>query len=318
MVLTNLNLSLDQPQSEQKLPHSVEAEKAVLGSILRDSDSLNSVEGLLDSKHFFLEIHQKIFGAIASHSAMGEAVDIVTVAEMLRSQGEDNSIGPSYLVDLTENCPLTQNIEHYARIVRNYFYRRSIIISCQDVIAGAKSFDGSIESFIEKVEKEFLEIASDYDTKGIVKADSVLESTIEDIQRRLESDGSLSGITSGFNDLDSLTGGLQPSDLIILAARPGMGKTALVLNIATSAVLASKSVAIFSLEMSKEQLMARVLSSVARVDSSRLRKGDLNDEEQDRLMEGARQVYEKKDHLGIDDTAGISLNGASFTLSKIS
>ena len=157
------------------------------------------------------------------------------------------------------------------------------------------------------MEKQFLAIASEYDSQGIVKADKVLESTIEDIQKKLESDGSLSGVPTGFNELDNLTGGLQKSDLVILAARPGMGKTALVLNIATNAALAGQKAAIFTLEMSKEQLMGRVLASVARVDSSRLRKGDLSDEEQDRLMEGARRIYENKECLGIDETPGISL-----------
>ncbi|SME89731.1 replicative DNA helicase [Pseudobacteriovorax antillogorgiicola] len=306
--MTDLDLSTDQHQVSGKLPHSVDAEKAVLGSILRDSETLSVVEGVLEPRHFFIDSHRKIYEAIFTLSSAGESVDIVTVAEKLRELQEDGKqLGPSYLVDLTENCPVTQNVEHYAKIVRNHFYRRGIITSCEDVIQGAKSFDGSIESFIEKVEKQFLAIASEYDSQGIVTADRVLESTIEDIQKKLESDGSLSGVTTGFNDLDALTGGLQPSDLIILAARPGMGKTALVLNVATNAVLAGKSVVVFSLEMSKEQLMARVLSSVARVDSSRLRKGDLSDEEQDRLMEGARRIYECKDALGIDETPGISL-----------
>jgi replicative DNA helicase len=140
-----------------------------------------------------------------------------------------------------------------------------------------------------------------------LQADVVLESTIDEIQRKLELDGSITGVPTGFNDLDQITGGLQPSDLIILAARPGMGKTAFVLNLATNAALAGKKVAVFTLEMSKEQLMSRVLSAVSKVDSSRLRKGDLSDEEQDRLMEGARRIYERKECLGIDETPGISL-----------
>lgn len=297
-----------QPHGSDRLPHSVEAEKAVLGSILRDADSLTLIEAILEPKHFFLEAHCKIYEAIYSLSSQGESVDLVTVSERLRElQSDSKNLGPAYLVDLTENSPVTQNVEHYAKIVRNHFYRRGIISSCEEVISGAKSFDGSIESFIEKVEKQFLAIASEYDSKGIVSADKVLEATIEDIQRKLESDGSLSGVPTGFSDLDSLTGGLQKSDLIILAARPGMGKTALVLNVATNAAMAGKNTVIFTLEMSKEQLMGRILAAVARVDSSRLRKGDLMDEEQDRLMEGARRIYEKKQSLGIDETPGISL-----------
>lgn len=292
--------------SGQTLPHSIDAEKAVLGAILSDADALTLIEGSLDAKHFFLDSHQKIYSAILELSAAGEAADIITVTEKLR-QNKLKELGAAYLIDLTENCPVAQNLEHYAQIVRNHFYRRMIIRVCQDVQEKAGAFEGNIESFIEVVEKQFLQISSEYDRKGLISADKVLESTIDEIQRKLESDGSITGVTTGFNDLDGLTGGMQPSDLVILAARPGMGKTAFVLNIATNAAMAGRKVAIFTLEMSKEQLMSRVLATVARVDSSRLRKGDLSDEEQDRLMEGARRIYERKDGLGIDETPGISL-----------
>ncbi|MBC7533033.1 MAG: replicative DNA helicase [Oligoflexus sp.] len=292
--------------SGQTLPHSIDAEKAVLGAILSDADSLTAIEGSLAAKHYFLDSHQKIYTAILELSAAGEAADIVTVTEKLR-QNKHKDIGAAYLIELTENSPVSQNLEHYAQIVRNHFYRRSIIRVCQDVVEAAGSYEGRIETFIEQVEKQFLTISSEYDRKGIQKADVVLESTIEDIQRKLETDGSVTGVTTGFNDLDSLTGGMQGSDLVILAARPGMGKTAFVLNIAANAAMAGQKVAIFTLEMSKEQLMSRILASISRVDSSRLRKGDLTDEEQDRLMEGARRIYEKKDYLGIDETPGISL-----------
>lgn len=292
--------------SEQALPHSIEAEKAVLGAVLSDAESLVLIEGMLESKHFFLDSHQKIFDSILELSQAGERADIVTVAEKLR-QNKVRDLGPAYLIDLMENCPVAQNLEFYGRIVRNHFYRRSVIKACQDVVQKAQSYEGNIEGFIENVEKQFLQIASEYDRKGIISADVVLESTIDEIQKKIESDGTVTGVTTGFNDLDMLTGGLQSSDLIILAARPAMGKTALVLNLATNAALAGRKVAIFTLEMSKEQLMSRVLSSVAKVDSSRLRKGDLSDEEQDRLMEGARRIYDHKNHIGIDETPGISL-----------
>ncbi len=292
--------------SGQALPHSIDAEKAVLGAILSDADSLTLIEGVLETRHFFLDSHQKIYASILEVSAGGESADIVTVAEKLR-QNKVKELGPAYLIELTENCPVAQNLEHYARIVRNHYYRRSVIRVCQDVISRAEAYEGRIEGFIESVEKQFLQISSEYDRKGILQADVVLESTIEEIQKKLESDGSITGVPTGFNDLDQITGGMQPSDLIILAARPGMGKTAFVLNLATNAAFAGKKVAVFTLEMSKEQLMARVLSAVSRVDSSRLRKGDLSDEEQDRLMEGARRIYEKKECLGIDETPGISL-----------
>ena len=290
------------------LPFSNDAEKAVLGAALRDPNALMLIEGALISDHFFVDAHRKIFDAITSLSGAGEAADIVTVAEKLRGEkGDKHYLGPVYLVDLTESAPVAENIEYYAAIVRENFYIRKIILACQSTVKKARSSQGSIEGFIEEVEKEFLEISASYDRDGLVKADKVLEETINEIQRKIESDGTTSGIPTGFNDLDSLTGGLQPSDLIILAARPGMGKTALVLNLATHAALNERSVAFFTLEMSKEQLMSRVLSSVARVDSSRLVKGDLSHEELDRLMEGARRIFTVKDYLAIDETPGISL-----------
>lgn len=294
--------------ADNALPFSVDAEKAVLGAILRDPGSLVLVEAMLRSEHFFLDAHQKIYAAITELSSQSESADIITVADKLRQyESEQQFLGPAYLVELTENCPVTQNIEHYATIVRSDFYRRRLIRTCQDTIQGAKSYEGSVEEFIEGFEKELLTISGEYDRKGLVKADKVLESTIEDIQRKLELDGQTTGVPTGFTGLDQLTGGLQGSDLIILAARPGMGKTALVLNIATHAAMKNRSVCIFTLEMSQEQLMARILSGVSRVDSSRLRKGDLTDEEQDLLMEGARRIYNAKDYLAIDQTPGISL-----------
>ena len=293
-------------ESSASLPYSKDAERAVLGAILKDPECLLLIEGMLVPEHFYVDAHQKIYTAITELSEVGDASDIVTVAEKLRSE-KGHLLGSSYLLDLTESAPISENIEHYAAIVRKNFFLRKVVLTCQDAIKGALSLGGSVEEYIEKLEKEFLEISADNDTSGLIKADKVLESTIEDIQRKLESDGATTGVPTGFNELDGLTGGLQPSDLIILAARPGMGKTALVLNMATNAAFAKKSVVVFTLEMSKEQLMSRVLSSVARVDSSRLTKGDLTDEEQDRLMEGARRVYECKDYLAIDETPGITL-----------
>lgn len=290
------------------LPYSAEAEKAVLGSILLYPESQSQIEEILDPSHFFLEAHAKIYEAILSVSAKGENPDIVTVADSLRSYSKDSAhLGASYLVELTESAPVTQNMEYYGNIIRKYYYLRKIITACQTTVKRALNFEGSIESYIESIEKEFLSITDQYDKKGIVKADKVLESTIDQIQQRLESDGTLTGVSTGFTELDNLTGGLGESDLIILAARPGMGKTALALNLATNAAMAGFKAVIFTLEMSKEQLMTRILSSVSRVNSSNLRKGELTDSEQDELMIAARKIFECKDNLAIDETPGISL-----------
>ena len=300
--------SLNELHEKFVLPHSLDAEKAVLGAVLRDSDQLNLVEGMLQPKHFFLDAHIKIYEAILELSSAGEMPDIVTVAEKLRQfDGDENYLGPRYLVDLTENCPVTQHVEFYSNIVRRYFYLRKIIQACHQTIDGAMRCDGQVEEYIEDIEKEFLSISSEYDRKGIVRAEEVLKFTMDELQKNMESDGSVTGVPTGFVDLDELTGGLQTSDLIILAARPGMGKTAFALNIVTNAIFNKKSVVFFTLEMSKEQLMGRILSSVSRVDSSRLRKGGLSDDELDRLMDGARRIHEYGDYFGVDETPGITL-----------
>lgn len=290
------------------LPHSPEAEKAVIGAILANPDNLTLIEGVLRPEHFFMDAHRRIYLAMLELSARNDPTDLITVSTHLEQASKDrDTISGSYLLDLLEKCPVAQNIEHYARIVRNHFYTRRIILACQTTVRSALNYGGTIQEFVEDIEKEFLSITSEYDRKGIIKADKVLEATIEDIQAKLRSDGSITGVPTGFTDVDAVTGGLQGSDLIILAARPGMGKTALALNIGTHAALKGKSVVIFSLEMSKEQLMGRVLSTLARVDSSRLRKGELSNDDLDRLMEAARRIYDCKERLGIDETPGINI-----------
>lgn len=289
-------------------PHSAEAEKAVLGAVLRDPENLIQVENMIESKHFFLDAHQKIYQAITSLSTQNETPDILTVADKLRGlDGGNEYLGPAYLVELTESCPISQNVEYYARIVRTDYYRRRIIASCQETIKGASNFDGSVESFIENVEKEFLSIAQQYDRKGIIPLRDVLDSTIDEIEQRLKRDEKLGGVPSGFYDLDNLLGGFQKGDLIIVAARPGMGKTAFAVNCAVAAAKSGKNAVIFTLEMRKEELMMRVISGESRVDSSKLRRGDLSEEEGDRIAEGARRIYSINSNLGIDETPAITM-----------
>lgn len=239
----------------------------------------------------------------------GSSPDVLTVAAALRGEDRDNPyLQAAYLAELMNSAPVAQNIDAYVEIIRKDYFLRNIIRTCQETINKAMGFQGSIEGYVEEIEKQFLAITESYDNKaGIVDAGRVLKSTIEMLEKRIKSEGTVTGVPTGFNDLDAMTGGLGESDLIILAARPGMGKTALVLNFATNAAFAGHKVALFTLEMSKEQLMMRVLSTVARVDSSRLRKGDLSDQEQDQLMNGARQIHKFKDNLGIDETPGITL-----------
>jgi replicative DNA helicase len=291
-------------------PHSAEAEKAVVGTIIREPGVINTVNDILRPEHFFIDNHRKIFESILKLDAAGEPTDIFSVSEKLKYQeeGEQVDISITYLIELMESAPVGQNVAHHASVIRDYFYLRRLIDSCQTTVARALAYQGKIQGFIEDVEKEILAIFNDQDRQGgIVSAVKVLEDTIVELEERLSRDGAPTGVPSGFVDFDGMTGGFQKSDLILLAARPAMGKTALALNFAMSAAKKGAPVVIFSLEMSRNQLMMRLLSSEARVDSSRLRKGELTEDERNRLIVGAQNIATLPGQLGIDETGGISL-----------
>lgn len=289
-------------------PHSVDAEKALLGAILREPETLNLVADKATPEYFYLDAHRQIFQAMVEQYHLNEPTDLMTVAEKLRRLGSESEyLGPAYLVELTESAPVTQNVEYYAQIVRETYYMRQIIDACQTTAKKAMSYDGKVAGFIEDVEKAFIEIANKQDQGGISLALDVLNDTLVELEERLNGDGSMTGVPSQFVDLDRITGGWQKSDLIIIAARPGMGKTAFALNVVINAVKSGKSCVVFTLEMSKTQLMNRIISSEARIDSGRMRKGDLNEDEQDRLMHGARGIGTLPAMLGIDETPGINL-----------
>lgn len=287
-------------------PHSIEAESAVLGAILREPECLIGVSGILKPENFFVESHEQIYEAMLELDSQNEPTDLLTVADKLRSKNI-KAISSSFLVDLTERCPFTENIDYYANIVKQNFYLRKIVETCQKTINKATSYQGDVETFIEAVEKDFLSVSSDQDSQGLTPAKEVLIETLEDLEERIANDGTVTGVTSGFYDLDAVTSGWQQTDLIILAARPAMGKTALALNFAANAVKSGFPTAIFSLEMAKKQLLMRVLSSEAKIDSTKLRRGDLNEEEQDRLVHGARMISDFPAMLSIDETPAITM-----------
>lgn len=291
-------------------PHSVEAEKAVLGAILRDPPVLGLISDKIREDYFFLDYHRRIFSVMMELDAKGEPCDLVTVADrMQRAESDSRVSAPVYLVDLIQQAPVAQNIEHHARIIAEYYFLRKMIRVCQETIGKAASAEGNIMGFVEEVEKSFLEITNEQDRHGGVSTHmEVLESTINELEQKMLRAGELSGVPSGFTDLDAVTGGWQKSDLVILAARPGMGKTAFALNCAINSVKKGVPTLIFTLEMSKNQLMTRLISSEARVDSSKLRRGDpLTEDERNRLVQGFRSFSALPAVLGIDETGGISL-----------
>ena len=295
---------------ERPLPYSAEAERALLGAILRDpSQALHEVlaQGNLTSEHFFLDVHRMVFEQIIVLQEKGGHFDSLDVAQALGRQNEDFR---HYPIELVNQAPVSLNIVHYAENIKKHFYLRRIILACQTTIQQALTLDGSISDFIEGVEKEFLSITKEQEKSGgLISAKLALDPALAEIERRIASSGDVTGVPSGFSDLDAFTGGWQKSDLIILAARPGMGKTALAINWAVNAIKTDDNlrVAIFTLEMSKEQLIERVLSAEGRIESTHLRKGTLDEEAQDRLLSAARFIFTLDHRLSIDETPGITL-----------
>lgn len=285
-------------------PHSVEAEKAVLGAILNEPENFINVSNILKSEHFYLNNHQVIYEIIAELDRNNQAADIITVAELAKHKG---NVSAAYLSELVESCPVTLHVEHYARIVKHYYVRRKVIKSCQEVIKKAQHYDGLAEEFLEQIEKDLVRATEEQEQTGLVPATDILSTTMEELENRIGLGNELTGVPSGFRDLDALTGGWQKSDLIILAARPGMGKTALALNWAITAARKSFPTAIFSLEMSKTQLMMRLLSAEARVDSAKMRHGNLDEKERDKLMRGVRNINDTAAAFSIDDTPAITM-----------
>jgi replicative DNA helicase len=286
-------------------PHSAEAERAVLGAVLKEPVLLNGVSDGLLPEHFFLDVHRAIYQVMVELDAKGDPTDIVTVAEKLKRY-DGQEIGPAYLIELTEAAPVAQNLAYYASIVRKNANLRRVIALCQSTIGRAATNDGDVAEFLDNIEKEIISIVNDQDRQGgIVPAVKVLEDTIIELEEKLKFAGQPTGVPSGFVDFDAMTGGFQRSDLVILAARPAMGKTALALNFAAHAAKSGVPTVLFTLEMSKNQLMLRLMSAEARVDSSRLRKGDLTEDELNRLHVASRTIAGFP--LGIDETGGITL-----------
>ena len=286
-------------------PYSLDAEKAVLGAVLNDPSTFINVANILQSEHFYVEDHRIIYEVIADLDKNNRPTDAISVAQSARYRGK---ITTAYLSELIQSSPITLNIEHYAEIVKRYYFRRKVISSCQEVIKKCMQTERDDEEFIEELRTDLLNATQEQESKGLIAVEQVLDETMKEIENRINRGDQLTGVPSGFRDLDALTGGWQQSDLIIMAARPGMGKTALALNWVLAAVQNNFPTAIFSLEMSRTQLMARMVSGVARINSSKIRKGNLSDVEQDKFMEGVRILNALEASFGIDDTPAISMS----------
>jgi replicative DNA helicase len=288
-------------------PQAVEMEEAVLGALLIEKDSLTSVIDILKSDSFYKESNQKIFTAILSLFAKSEPIDLLTVTQQLRLQGDLEMVGgPQAIVALTNRIYSAANIEAHARIVVQSAIKRNLISAANEIIKDSYEDTVDVFTLLDKTEQKLFQISENNIRKNYENSRDVVAKAIKELEEKKNNDSGLTGIPSGFTDLDRLTSGWQPSELIIIAARPAMGKTALVVSaMRNAAVTFGHAVAIFSLEMSSTQLMVRLMSAEAEIDSEKLRKGTMSDAEW-------RQLHQKIDNLSnapifIDDTPALSI-----------
>lgn len=288
-------------------PHSLEAEQSVLGAMIINKEAINTAIEQIHPEDFYKEANKEIFKAIIELFNRNEPVDLITLSEELKRRGNlENIGGVTYLADLSGGVAITSNIKYYCDIVEEKSILRRLIQSCDEIMG--KSYEDSEEvgSIIEQAEKNIFDITQGRHREGFSPIKEVLLDSFSRIEEMAANQGQLTGLTTGFIDIDNKLSGMQKSDLILLAARPSMGKTALGINIAVnSAIKANASVAIFSLEMSKEQLAQRMISSVAHVDLQKIISGRLAEDEWIKIINAMAPLSQSE--ISIDDTAGISL-----------
>jgi len=288
-------------------PHSLEAEQSVLGAMILDKEAINTAIEIIRPDDFYKEANKEIFEAILILFNKNEPVDLITLSEELKRRGTlENIGGVTYLANLSSGVATTANVKYYCKIVEEKSILRRLIRSCDDVIAKSYENSDEVNAIIENAEKAIFDITQGRHREGFSPLNEVLLSSFSQIEERAANQGTLTGLTTGFIDLDNKLSGLQKSDLILLAARPSMGKTAISVNIVTNAALkANAKVAVFSLEMSKEQLVQRMISATAHVDLQKIISGRLSEEEWIQVINAMGPLSQAE--IFIDDTAGISL-----------
>lgn len=296
--------------SQRVPPQNIEAEQAVLGGILLDNTALDRVLDFVVPEDFYRDSHRRIFRAMLALNQRGEPVDVLTLSEELRREELLREIGgAAYLAELVEQVPTAANVAYYAKIVREKAILRSLIETCTD-IAG-RSFDaapGEVDEFLDIAEQQFFQISERRVRSQFTSARELMLRAVGMMEQLYDRAQMVTGVPSGFIDLDRLTGGFQPSDLVIVAARPGVGKTAFALNLAVHAAVHSDhpvGVAIFSLEMSKDQLAMRMLCSEAQVDLSKIREGYGSRDEIGRVVNVAAALAEAP--IMVDDSGSLSV-----------
>lgn len=289
-------------------PNNKEAEQSVLGSILLRPEALIEALEYVTADSFYQHAHQLIFTAMMELNEADQGIDVVTVKNTLDDKNQLDDIGGvSYLADLASIVPTAANVVYYAKIVADKALLRRLITTATNIVAQSyEDQDNDVNSILDAAERQIMNVGEDQAGNGFKKISDVLNATIEDIDQRAQEDSSVTGLSTGYAELDKVTAGLHPDELVILAARPGVGKTAFALNVAENvAVHTPTTVAIFSLEMGAEQLASRLLCAQGSIDANDLRTGNLNDEEWKNLVVATGIL--SRTSIYIDDTPGIKM-----------
>jgi replicative DNA helicase len=288
-------------------PQNVEAEQSILGGILIENEALHKVMEILTVDDFYRDAHQMIFNAMLDLLERGEPADVITLMNELRKLNQLDSIGgASYLASLSDSVPTAANIEYYAKIVKEKAILRKLIHTSTEIITKSYEDREDVEELLDEAEQSIFEISENRVKPSFYPIKRIVKDSFEIFQRLYEKKELVTGIPSGFKELDRMTAGFQPSDLIIVAGRPSMGKTAFCLNLAQYAAIENKiPIAIFSLEMSKEQLVIRMFCSEAHVEGNRLRTGFLNESDWPKLTIAAGNLSEAP--IFIDDSPALSV-----------
>ncbi|MBN2514443.1 MAG: replicative DNA helicase [Deltaproteobacteria bacterium] len=288
-------------------PQNIEAEQSILGGILLDNHAINSVMEILEINDFYSEAHRKIFSAIIDLGEKSEPSDLITLSNQLRDKNQIDDIGGvAYLASLVDNVPSAANISYYSKIVKEKSILRKLIGASTAILDKSYTSTSDVENVLDDAEHAIFEISQNKIRPSFFPLKELIKDSFKTIEKLYERKELVTGVPTGFDDVDKLTSGLQNSELIIVAGRPSMGKTAFAINVAQNAAIEmGVPVAIFSLEMSKEQLAVRMLSSEARVDSQRLRKGFLGETDWPKLTTAAGKLSDAP--IFIDDSPAISV-----------
>jgi replicative DNA helicase len=292
---------------ERPLPQNLEAERSILGAILLDNHALNAAIENLKPEDFFLEQHRRVFNQMIALGENQQAIDLVTLTESLHRVGElESSGGAPYLAALADGMPRVSNVEHYARIVREKALLRNLIHATHNIQQRALEGEDGADTILDNAESSIFALAEDRVKAGLIPVKDIVRDNFERLEKIFREGKSITGVSTGYTELDKLLSGLQPSELLILAARPSQGKTALALNFAENiSIRAGSPVAFFSLEMSKESLLQRLVASVAQIDAHKVRSGHLSREDWRRMTEALGTISNAP--LWIDDAGSTSV-----------